>query len=57
MYQAYQFSPVAVMYHSINGLVIKARSEKDDSINEFSAAAATGTLYRLFCEYAFLAFP
>eukprot|EP01147_Barroeca_monosierra_P010647 gene10647-2761_t len=34
--------------NSLAVILIKARSEKDDSINEFSAAAATGTLYRLF---------
>lgn len=38
---------ISVMFHSINGLAIKARGEKDDAVNDFGAAVATGTLFRI----------
>ncbi|EGD72407.1 hypothetical protein PTSG_00427 [Salpingoeca rosetta] len=38
---------LSVMFHSINGGIIKARGEKDDIVNDVAAAVATGTLFRI----------
>ena len=40
----------AVMFHSINGGIIKLRGEKDDMFNDIAAAVATGSFFRSTCE-------
>ena len=37
---------LSVMFHSINGGIIKLRGEKDDMFNDIAAAVATGSFFR-----------